>query len=69
MVLGDSNRTPSASELDSMKALVRSAMREGAVGVSTSLQYPPAPYARTEEIVALASVAARLGGMYATHLR
>ena len=69
MVLGDSNRTPSASELDSMRALVRSAMREGAVGVSTSLQYPPAPYARTEELVALASEAARLGGMYATHLR
>jgi dihydroorotase/N-acyl-D-amino-acid deacylase len=69
MVLGDSNRTPTAGELDSMKALVRLAMRDGAVGISTSLQYPPAPYARTEELVALASEAARAGGTYATHLR
>ena len=69
MVLGDSNRTPTAGELDSMKSLVRLAMRDGAVGVSTSLQYPPAPYARTEELVALASEAARAGGTYATHLR
>jgi dihydroorotase/N-acyl-D-amino-acid deacylase len=52
-----------------MKALVRDAMREGAVGVSTSLQYPPAPYAHTDELVALASEASALGGMYATHLR
>jgi N-acyl-D-amino-acid deacylase len=69
LVLGDSNRTPTAGELDSMKALVRLAMRDGAVGISTSLQYPPAPYARTEELVALASEAARAGGTYATHLR
>ena len=52
-----------------MKALVRDAMREGAVGVSTSLQYPPAPYAHTDELVALATEASALGGMYATHLR
>jgi dihydroorotase/N-acyl-D-amino-acid deacylase len=69
MVLGDSNRTPSSRELDSMTALVRGAMREGAVGVSTSLQYPPAPYARTDELVALAAEASKLGGVYATHLR
>jgi N-acyl-D-amino-acid deacylase len=69
MVLGDGNRTPSAAELDSMRSLVRAAMREGAVGVSTSLQYPPAPYAKTEELVALATEASRHGGVYATHLR
>ena len=48
MVLGDGDRTPTPEQLDTMKVLVRDAMREGAVGVSTSLQYPPAPYARTE---------------------
>jgi dihydroorotase/N-acyl-D-amino-acid deacylase len=69
MVLGDGDRTPTAPELDRMKALVRDAMREGAVGVSTSLQYPPAPYAGTGELVALAAEAARLGGVYATHMR
>jgi N-acyl-D-amino-acid deacylase len=69
MVLGDGDRTPTADELERMKALVREGMREGAVGLSTALQYPPAPYARTEELVALASEAAKLGGLYATHLR
>jgi N-acyl-D-amino-acid deacylase len=44
-------------------------MREGAVGVSTALQYPPAPYAHTEELIALAQEAAALGGSYATHMR
>jgi N-acyl-D-amino-acid deacylase len=69
MVLGDSNRTPASAQLDSMKSLVRQAMQDGAVGVSTSLQYPPAPYAKTEELIALASEASRFGGLYATHLR
>jgi N-acyl-D-amino-acid deacylase len=69
MVLGDGDRTPTPAELDRMKALVRDAMREGAVGVSTALQYPPAPYAGTDELVALAAEAARLGGVYATHMR
>src|SRR6185437_1758849 len=69
MVLGDGDRTPTADELERMKALVRDAMRQGAVGISTSLQYPPAPYARTDELVALATEAARLGGLYATHMR
>ena len=69
VVLGDGDRTPNAAELDSMRALVRRAMRDGAVGVSTSLQYPPAPYAHTEELVALAAEASALGGVYATHLR
>jgi dihydroorotase/N-acyl-D-amino-acid deacylase len=69
MVLGDGDRTPTPAELERMKALVRQAMHDGAVGVSTALQYPPAPYARTDELVALASEAARLGGLYATHMR
>ena len=65
MVLGDDNRAPTAAELERMKALVREAMREGAVGVSTSLQYAPAPYAKTEELIALAAEAAQAG----RHLR
>ncbi len=69
MVLGDRDVQPTPDELDRMKALVRDAMREGAVGVSTALQYPPAPYARTEELIALAREAAALGGGYATHMR
>jgi N-acyl-D-aspartate/D-glutamate deacylase len=69
MVLGDGDRTPTPEQLDQMKALVRDAMREGAVGVSTSLQYPPAPYAHTDELIALATEASALGGMYATHMR
>jgi dihydroorotase/N-acyl-D-amino-acid deacylase len=69
LVLGDADRAPSAVELDRMKTLVREAMQQGAVGLSTSLQYAPAPYATTEELVALASVAAEYGGIYATHLR
>ena len=52
-----------------MKALVREAMEQGAFGVSTSLQYPPAPYAKTEELIALATEAAKYGGIYATHMR
>ncbi len=68
-VIGDGDRAPTPAELDRMKALVRDAMRDGAVGVSTSLQYAPAPYATTEELIALASEGARLGGIYATHMR
>jgi N-acyl-D-amino-acid deacylase len=69
MVLGDDDRAPNADELARMKALVRQAMQEGAVGLSTSLQYAPAPYASTEELIALAAEAARFGGIYATHMR
>jgi N-acyl-D-amino-acid deacylase len=69
MVLGDDDRQPTADELAKMKSLVADAMRDGAVGLSTSLQYPPAPYAKTEELIALASEAARFGGIYATHMR
>jgi N-acyl-D-amino-acid deacylase len=68
-VIGDSDRAPTAAELDRMKALVREAMDDGAVGVSSSLQYAPAPYASTEELIALAAEAGKLGGIYATHMR
>jgi dihydroorotase/N-acyl-D-amino-acid deacylase len=68
-VIGDGNRAPTAAELEQMKALVRDAMLDGAVGVSTSLQYAPAPYASTEELIALAAESAKLGGIYATHMR
>jgi N-acyl-D-amino-acid deacylase len=69
MVLGDEDRAPNAAELARMQALVRAAMRDGAMGVSTSLQYAPAPYAKTEELIALASEAAKAGGIYASHIR
>src|SRR5271154_6696571 len=68
-VIGDGDRAPTPPELERMKALVRDAMRDGTVGVSTSLQYAPAPYATTEELIALASEGAKLGGIYATHMR
>lgn len=69
MVLGDADVQPAPAQLDQMKALVDQAMRQGAVGLSTALQYPPAPYAKTEELIALASGAAKYGGIYATHMR
>lgn len=69
IVLGDDNRAPNQAELEQMKSLVREAMKDGAVGVSTSLQYAPAPYASTEELIALAAESARFGGIYATHIR
>jgi N-acyl-D-amino-acid deacylase len=69
MVIGDEDRAPTAAELGQMKALVRKAMRDGAAGLSTSLQYAPAPYASTEELIALAAESARYGGIYATHMR
>jgi len=69
MVLGDADVQPTPEQLDRMKELVRQAMREGAVGVSTSLMYPPAPYAKTEELIALAEEASKFGGIYASHIR
>jgi N-acyl-D-aspartate/D-glutamate deacylase len=69
MVTGDDDRDPNSDELKRMRELVAEAMRDGAVGLSTSLQYPPAPYAETEELIALAQEAARYGGVYATHMR
>jgi len=69
MVLGDADVQPSAEQLKQMQDLVRQAMEQGAVGLSTALQYAPAPYAKTDELIALASVAAKYGGIYATHMR
>ena len=69
MVIGDDDRAPTSKELEQMRRLVREAMEDGAMGLSTSLQYPPAPYAKTEELIALASEASRYGGSYATHMR
>ena len=69
VVIGDDNRAPTPAELDRMKALVRDAMHDGAMGVSTSLQYAPAMYAKTEELIALAAEAGKLGGIYASHIR
>jgi dihydroorotase/N-acyl-D-amino-acid deacylase len=68
-VIGDGDRAPTPAELERMKQLVRDAMHDGAVGVSTSLQYAPAPYATTDELIALAAEGAKLGGIYATHMR
>src|SRR3984957_19519920 len=68
-VIGDGDRAPTVAELEQMKALVRDAMHDGAVGVSTALQYAPAPYASTDELIALAAEGAKLGGIYATHMR
>lgn len=69
MVIGDDNRPPTPGELERMRQLVRDAMRDGAVGVSSSLQYAPAPYASTDELIALAAEAGKMGGIYATHMR
>jgi N-acyl-D-amino-acid deacylase len=69
MVLGDDDRRPTPEQLEQMQALVREAMKDGAVGVSTALQYPPAPYAKTEELIALATESGKSGGIYATHMR
>jgi len=69
MVVGYGDRAPSKDELRRMQDLVEQGMREGAVGVSSALEYPPAPYASTEELIALATAAARYGGIYATHMR
>jgi N-acyl-D-amino-acid deacylase len=69
LVLGDDDKQPTPQQLDQMTTLVRQAMRDGAVGVSTALQYAPAPYAKTEELIALAAEASKFGGIYATHMR
>ncbi len=68
-VVGDSQREATPAELEQMKELVADAMEDGALGLSTSLQYVPSRFASTEELVALASVAAHHGGIYITHQR
>lgn len=68
-VLGSDDRKPTKEELEKMQRLVRTAMKQGALGLSTSLIYAPAAYAKIDELIALSSVAAEEGGIYITHLR
>ena len=68
-IIGEDNRDPSPAEMDSMKFLVKQAMEEGAMGVGTSLIYPPAFFAKTNELVELSKVASQYGGSYISHMR
>jgi N-acyl-D-aspartate/D-glutamate deacylase len=68
-VLGQSSRAPDAGELERMRASVDSAMRAGAMGMTTALIYPPSSYTTTDELVEVARAAARHGGIYASHIR
>ncbi len=68
-VLGDERRAPSPEELERMKQLVAESMEQGALGISSALIYAPGTYARTDELIELAKVAARYGGVYSTHMR
>lgn len=68
-VIGEDDQDPTPAELDSMKALVASAMREGALGVGSSLIYPPAFFAKTNELIELCKEASKYGGMYISHMR
>ena len=68
-VLGMDNRDPSGEELQQMRDLIDQAMQQGAIGLSTGLLYVPANYAKTEEVIELAKVASRYGGIYYTHMR
>jgi N-acyl-D-aspartate/D-glutamate deacylase len=69
IVLGMENRPPTAVELEQMKALVKEAMEQGAVGLSTGLIYEPSSFGKTDEIIELAKVAAAYGGIYHSHIR
>lgn len=68
-VLGERDVDPTPAQLARMRALTRDAMRDGALGLGTSLIYPPAAFAETDELVALASEVGRCGGMYISHMR
>ena len=68
-VMGPEARDPSPDELSRMKAIVETAMKGGALGISTALIYPPASYAKTEHLIELAKVAGKYGGVYASHIR
>jgi N-acyl-D-amino-acid deacylase len=68
-VLGRANRAPTPAELDQMRELTAKAMEDGALGVASALIYQPGTYAHTEELVALAQVAARYHGIYVSHIR
>src|SRR5205814_379296 len=66
-VLGQSARKPTAAELDRMRAIMDTAMRGGAMGMTTALIYPPSSYSTTDELVEVAKAAAKYGGTYASH--
>jgi N-acyl-D-aspartate/D-glutamate deacylase len=68
-VMGLDGRTPTEEQQEAMEALVAEAMEHGAFGLSTGLVYPPSGFASTEEVVGLAKIAARYGGIYSTHVR
>ena len=69
MVIGDVNRAPTMEEMQRMEAIVDQAMRDGAIGIGSSLIYVPAMYSTTEELVNISRVAAKYGGMYFSHIR
>ncbi len=68
-VVGQDARDPTPAELDQMRSLVETAMKGGALGISTALIYPPASYSKTDQLVELAKVAGRYGGVYSSHIR
>jgi N-acyl-D-amino-acid deacylase len=68
-VLGMVAREPTPEELEKMKAIMETAMRGGAMGMTTALIYPPSSYAKTEELIEVAKAAAKYGGIYASHIR
>src|SRR5205823_3015767 len=69
IVIGDVNRPATADEMREMERIIDQAMREGAIGISTSLIYLPAMYSTTDEIINMAKVAAKYGGVYFSHIR
>ena len=68
-VLGQDSRAPSPEELQRMKAIMETAMKAGAMGMTTALIYPPSSYATTNELIEMAKVAGQYGGIYASHIR
>lgn len=68
-VMGTANRLPTQTEIQQMQALVATAMKQGAVGLSTGLIYIPGTYSNTDELVALSKIAAQYNGLYASHMR
>ncbi len=68
-VIGQEDREPTAAELEQMRSLVRKAMEDGALGVASSLIYPPGSFAKTDELIALSEIAAEYDGMYISHMR
>ncbi len=68
-VVGEDDRDPTPAQMDSMKLLVRQAMEEGAMGVGSSLIYPPAFFAKTNELIELCKEASKYNGMYISHIR